>query len=401
MTNVNESTLREFYEHVYPIDLVVQWLSYNIGGGDTNEKKVSNKTCESYLARREFCFTMIGDIFTRFRSYGSAAELKSDLVKNFPEKIDVGAVYNIRPNQKQNVIDFQALERELVFDIDMSDYDNVRSCCKGKHICVHCWTWMSCAAMVLKTLLEEDFGFNYLLPVYSGRRGIHVWVCDRRARQMSNDERSALVGYLTVVTSKSSRSSVVKDLANHKPIHPSIRHALQDIVDPSFNALFISSSSDNPNNIAHSAAAASIVYETILTVLKEGRRDALQRFQEHVEYTPNAVLNWSVVLQNLGATESEMQDIVFAAEIILMFPRLDEHVSTRRDHLLKLPFCIHPGTGSLCCPLEWHELKSFDPSSHSPSLSSILLERDIDSKWKHPMVNLLQRMGEDDSELQA
>ncbi len=40
------------------------------------------------------------------------------------------------------------MERELVFDIDLTDYDDVRTCGKEGHICTACWPLMAVAMEV-------------------------------------------------------------------------------------------------------------------------------------------------------------------------------------------------------------------------------------------------------------
>ena len=47
---------------------------------------------------------------------------------------------------------------------------------------------------------QEDFGFEHCLWIYSGRRGVHCWVCDQTAREIQSSVRQAIVEHLTVVT---------------------------------------------------------------------------------------------------------------------------------------------------------------------------------------------------------
>jgi DNA primase small subunit len=61
---------------------------------------------------------------------------------------------------------------------------------------------MMAAGEVLYLSLTQDFGFKNILWVFSGRRGIHLWVCDQKARKMSNEVRSAVIDNLNIISVK-------------------------------------------------------------------------------------------------------------------------------------------------------------------------------------------------------
>ena len=105
-----------------------------------------------------------------------------------------------------------------MFDIDLTDYDSVGS--KNADISQgmgkDCWYFMSAAIKVLDLALRQDFGFKDLLWVFSGRRGIHCWVCDPKAMLLEDQARKAIVQYLSVTGSEGPESPAP---VTH-PLHP-------------------------------------------------------------------------------------------------------------------------------------------------------------------------------------
>jgi DNA primase small subunit len=363
-----QNQYRDYYSRIFPVKKICEWLSH---GNDS-----------TYLFNREICFTLPGDVFCRFKSFPDAAKLTQALVSQAPEKIDAGAVYQI-PAEKRHQTPLVAQERELVFDIDMSDYDSVRSCCKGKKICRNCWPWMSTAAHIIKYMVNECFGYTRLMPVFSGRRGIHIWVCDEAARKLSDDERGAIVHFMTVVHGAQFRVNCAYELQRNS-LAPALETVVAKHIEEAFLNIFMNR--NNANCIFTNAASADVfrlAAEKINQQVPIGNSSAQsERVWQALSGTPGQPMDeqqfrWAVVNLPPG--------FVKGIELVLLYPRLDEHVSTHRDHLLKLPLCVHPGTQRLCCPLRFEDLHNFDPVAHPPTLSQMLESGSIAEKWLAPL----------------
>ncbi|EZG89090.1 DNA primase, partial [Gregarina niphandrodes] len=142
------------------------------------------------------------EIYVRYLTAASGPELRGTLLASsrVPHKFDIGAVYNQTVESKGDLLgeSLLPLQRELVVDIDMNDYDEIRTCCQGKKVCPSCWLFIAVAAKVLHNALTKHFGYHSLLYVFSGRRGLHIWASDDTAKSLQNSTRSALIAYLTI-----------------------------------------------------------------------------------------------------------------------------------------------------------------------------------------------------------
>ncbi|CAO3608915.1 unnamed protein product [Cunninghamella echinulata] len=332
--------LRSFYQRFFPYKSYFNWLNYE------NGKPTRNFT------HREFSFTLTGDIYIRFKSFGDIDEFRKEIERLQPIKIDIGAIYSIKPKDKKTVSEkaFRPLEKEFVIDIDMTDYDDIRTCCTGGDICGSCWNYMTIAIKILDACLRDDFGFNHLLWVYSGRRGVHCWVSDQRARVMNNECRKAIVGYMEVIKDVVGAGKKVRLPAT---LHPSTERSLK-LIKPYF--------------VKHVLNGQGVLdtqehWKKLLSLISD--KDIIDRLDKHWESDPSlsGASKWEELMQELKKSSQDKpttsRDIIFQ----YCYPRLDDKVSTNINHLLKSPFCVHPKTQRVCVPIDPSDCDSFDPLS--------------------------------------
>lgn len=287
-----------------------------------------------------------------------------------PSRFEIGPVYSTNPRDRKTLRGGQMkpVSKELVFDIDMTDYDDIRTCCQAANICHKCWSFVTMAIKVVDAALREDFGFEHILWVYSGRRGVHAWVCDARARNMPDDRRRAIMGYMEVLKGGSQTG---KRVNLKRPLHPHAARSL-DILKNYFAKTTLAD-----QDTFESAAQA----ERLLALLPDkGLNEALKRKWDSSPGR-SSTNKWADIdaLAKTGKSSSlntttlrdAKQDIVLE----YTYPRLDAEVSKKMIHLLKSPFVIHPKTGRICVPIDPKKADEFDPLE-VPTVSNLLAEID-------------------------
>lgn len=276
-----------------------------------------------------------------------------------PAKIHVGAVYNDEPRNHTKVQTFVPIEKELVFDIDANDYDDVRFCaCKGTPaVCSICWGLLENAMQILDSALRKDFGFKHIIWVFSGRRGVHGWVCDKKARSLTQEGRSSVASYLAV-----------NNVQALKTLHPSLKRAYDKVLLPYFESMIGS----NDLLMIEDANAKLFSLTKDTPAIEAQVRDSWN--QDNVLTSDDRWREFKKIL-----VDSKRFDLLHAIVFHFSYPRLDIQVSKQWNHLLKAPMTVHPSTGMVCVPITCREVSSrtgFDPTT-TPRIHEVVQEVDL------------------------
>lgn len=349
--------MRAFYQRLFPFRYLFQWLNHS-------------PTPTNDFAHREFAFTLPNDAYLRYQSFPTADLLRKQCIQMLPSRFEIGPMYSTNPRDRKTLRKasaFRPLMKELVFDIDMTDYDDIRTCCTGASICHRCWAFITMAIKVVDVALRDDFGFSHILWVYSGRRGAHAWVCDKRARLMDDQKRRAIAGYLELLKGGDQGG---KKVNVRRPLHPHLERSLNILKDHFQTSIL--AEQDPWASSDKSAHLLNLLPDPTL-------RAALQKKWDSAPNRASAS-KWADIdtLAKSGALSKTSKELLEAKQDIVLeytYPRLDAEVSKKLNHLLKSPFVVHPGTGRVCVPIDTRRVEEFDPLS-VPTVTQLLQEID-------------------------
>ncbi|PGH01425.1 DNA primase small subunit [Blastomyces parvus] len=374
---IDPEIMHAFYLRLFPFRYFFQWLNHGVKPSPD-------------FANREFAFTLQNNAILRYQSFPNAELLRKEILHLKPTRFEIGPVYSTNPRDRKSLRKasrFKPISKELVFDIDLTDYDDIRTCCTMANICRKCWSFATMAIKVIDTALREDFGFEHILWVYSGRRGAHAWICDRRARNLPDDRRKAITSYLEAIRGGSQSG---KKVNLKRPLHPHLVRSLE-ILKPYFASTIL---------VEQDTFSKPEQAEQLLSLLPDKPlADALRRKWDSAP-DRSSVNKWKDIDDMAKSTKSraEQQDgrgrggasasssnsnrpldtkaLLEAKQDIALeytYPRLDAEVGKKLIHLLKSPFVVHPGTGRVCVPIDIRRVEQFDPL-RVPTLGELIAE---------------------------
>lgn len=388
--------MTHYMDKLFPVEAVFGLLSLN---GDVKKREFAGQNMDK---RHDMDVSLAWQ--SRFNNYNTADEWRKACVKLKQYKTETGAVYNL-PFSSRLQGEFHVEGRELVFDIDLTDYKSSKiliTDCEdpGTEEFEKSWKMARLAMRVLEKILRECFGFEDLFWFWSGRRGLHCYVLDDRAFKLTRRGRSAIMKHLMIF----SRNTVnlwgefeenASMAAFHSgTMHPTIQLAY-DIITEKEKKYFFELADEQEwfamNRIEETLVPLSHepdLVPKVKTFLSQYWREAYKRANKSVRlYYAGAWECIEAVIEehcaglykDRSVSSKRALDLKYKQILWLTYPRLDTGVTTDVGHLLKAPFSIHQKTGRACVYIEQLSIDTFKPSE-SPLVHNLLEAQPLDIK---------------------
>lgn len=335
-----------YYSHYFPIASTVQLCG---GRGDA-------------LYKREFALE--GKFYKRYIEAVDGKALHKAMI-TMPElaSLHIGPVCNGAVSLLRKGITCPD-RRELIFDIDLTDYefldlhtrDEAGNEVISLEACDAAWGFAAVGVFFLRYLLREHFGFEEFLIVYSGRRGVHLWVLDGKAMAASDEVREAIATALNLELTKDKKRATPAMLRMVEV------YDLWDSVEDAFLDL-----------IVHSSYLDSFANLEDLVDRIDLKHDGMRNLADDAFGQETTKEKWQFIsdrVESIAKQHSWMQARLRETMLGYVWPRLDFGVTKAKNHLIKAPYVAHPKTGRIAVPIDPDNYYNFDPRT-VPTLSNL------------------------------
>ena len=322
--------------------------------------------------RREFVCVTSSNVWRRYQSADSHEDLRNLAVKAGTNgSVHLGPYFDQSASRARGK---GIVGKQLPFDLDLTDISFLGIKKTDQTSNDRCVRLVFGHVHVLRAVLHEAFGFEHFLPVYSGGRGVHLWVLDKRANDLSDDARRGICGMLKPRTRKhDKRLFVATDILDHPSFDGAeVKSAMHDVLvnvllAPVFEGgvgllegaidvvLFLDrlffrcddSVARKFHNVEQACEArirdemrqSNAFNHDAFVKLKSMLQSGAEQQQNSKKPTAE-----TIVFRNLVQT---LDDVIFT----LCWPTLDAGPTASMNHVLKLPFSQHGTTKRIAVPV--------------------------------------------------
>lgn len=249
----------------------------------------------------------------------------------------------------------QCTQREIVFDLDLSDFTRHCGCGELSKACSMCWLHIEGAAFILRHLLVDRLAIKecHLLWVLSGKKGIHCLVNDPRFLRFEKQQLTNLYHLFYKKTLGDMQSFAAT-------LSPSVMNELR--------ALF----------------RDRCVVKRNLLLLESFKKHVLQLIKKEYPSLHNALsIKWFQSRESslerwmiLEKLETNQGFSVLPSDLIIVstyYPMIDSGpLGVGKKHNFKVPYSIHATTHKIALPVSLKTLLRDDLPSNTISLKNVV-----------------------------
>ncbi len=298
------------------------------------------------IERREFGFGNFDmKIAMRHMAFRSADDFRGYLCREVPTSVSMSTAFyrypDARPMEKK-----EWLGSELVFDLDASDLNLP---CQREHgrswVCERCFSGVKAEAMkLIEDFLVPDFGISKddIKVNFSGNRGYHIHVKDRRFYSLKGEERRQISDYITARG------------INLNAFFPTLGERGTQLRGP------------RPDSPGWGGRIARGAISTL-----NGSEEGLERMGVDRETARRLIKNRADVIMGITVgnydkiridRKAEFWGGLFKGMTVTQTSSIDKNVTNGPEHLIRLPNSIHSDTGLRAIKLRSvGDLRAFDP----------------------------------------